>query len=203
MLPSIAAGQEFEAAYVLAAEAADWFPVWGRPTPWWEKAEDLSGFWGDTFIEAYGRANGMLPVVHFSFIDVGMTLSTPPSLPDATLNQHAWRNAYKRAVLDVVREVRPLYLSVGNEVNRWYEAHGAGAQDPNGFQHFVSLYEAIHDDVKIVSPDTIVFCVFAREIVSENREADLGPVEPTPDGQWRIRPDRPPIFQDWVLVLEA
>ncbi|MEM3660683.1 MAG: hypothetical protein QXU11_09800 [Thermoproteota archaeon] len=45
--------------------------------------------------------------------------------------------------------------------------------NPNGFQHFVSLYEEIYDAVKKLSPETKVFCTFAREIISENREADL------------------------------
>ncbi len=44
---------------------------------------------------------------------------------------------------------------------------------PNGFQHFVSLYEEVYDAVKEVSPETQVFCVFARESVATRREADL------------------------------
>ncbi len=58
-------------------------------------------------------------------------------------------------------------------MNRWYERYGADANDPDGFQHFVSLYEEVYDAVKGISPQTKVFCTFAREIVSENREADL------------------------------
>jgi hypothetical protein len=176
VLPSPAAGQDFAASHALAAQDAEWFPVWGRPTPFWEKAEDFSGAWGDEFIELYGRQNGMMPLVHFSFIADGMTLSTPPELPAATLSDPAWREAYREAVLDVVRAVRPLYLSVGNEVNRWHDAHGADPGDPDGFQHFVSLYEEIYDDVKAVSPETRVFCIFAREHVDEHREFDLDPV---------------------------
>lgn len=66
----------------------------------------------------------------------------------ATLSDGTWRNTYKEAVLDAVRAAKPLYLSPGNEVNRWYEQYGAGSDDPNGFQHFVSLYEDIYDAVK-------------------------------------------------------
>ncbi len=47
----------------------------------------------------------------------------------------------KKAVIDVVKSSRPLYLSIGNEVNRWYEKYGVEGSDPNGFQHYVSLYE--------------------------------------------------------------
>lgn len=76
-------------------------------------------------------------------------------------------------MLDVVRASRPYYLSVGNEVNRWYEKYGVNSSSPNGFQYYVSLYEEIYDEVKDLSPNTIVFCTFSREIVAENREADL------------------------------
>jgi hypothetical protein len=37
----------------------------------------------------------------------------------------------------------------------------------------VSLYEEIYAAVKELSPETRVFCTFAREIVAEFREADL------------------------------
>ena len=115
----------------------------------------------------------MFPLVHISFIGPNVTLVAPPDLEDATLSDSAWREAYKQAVFDVVRACKPLYLSVGNEVNKWYEKYGADANDPNGFQHFVNLYEEIYDCVKKLTPQTKVFCTFAREIVSENREADL------------------------------
>jgi hypothetical protein len=58
-------------------------------------------------------------------------------------------------------------------VNRWYEKYGVGENNPNGFQHYVNLYEEIYDAIKKLSPETKVFCTFAREIISENREADL------------------------------
>ncbi|MCW4012177.1 MAG: hypothetical protein NWF07_04200, partial [Candidatus Bathyarchaeota archaeon] len=78
---------------------------------------------------------------------------------------------YKQAVIDSVRVCRPVYLSVGNEVNRWYEHHGM--EGDNGFRNWITLYEEIYDEVKLISPETKVFCTFSREIVNENREADL------------------------------
>lgn len=115
----------------------------------------------------------MFPLVQVSFIGRGMTLVTPPGMEDATLSDPEWRAAYKQAVLDVVKASKLLYLSIGNEVNRWYERYGTDESDPNEFQHYVSLYEEIYDSVKEVSPHTKIFCTFAREIVDENREADL------------------------------
>ncbi len=171
-LPTPKEGQSFDEAYREAALYCDFAPVWGKPTPFFELADDLSGSWGTTFVEGYIRGNGMIPLVHLSFIDAGLTLKKPPGMEDATLADSEWREAYKNAALDVLKAARPLYLSLGNEVNRWYEKYGLN-ENPNGFQHYITLYEEIYDAVKEISPDTIVFCTFAREMVSENREADL------------------------------
>lgn len=173
VLPVPGNGQSFEEAYGQAAQYSDFSPVWGRPTPFYNLADDLSGSWGQLFIEGYIRGNGMFPLVHISFIGPDVTLVTPSGLEGATLSDTAWRQAYREAVLDVVRACKPLYLSIGNEVNRWYEKYGSDANDPNGFQNFVSLYEEVYEAVKELSPQSIVFCTFAREVISENREADL------------------------------
>lgn len=44
---------------------------------------------------------------------------------------------------------------------------------PNGFKNYVSFYEEIYEEVKNISPDTKVFCIFAGEIITESREANL------------------------------
>ncbi len=173
VLPAPGENQSFEEAYSQASRYSEFSPVWGRPTPFYNLASDLNGGWGETFVEEYVRGNHMFPIIQMSFIGPGVTLVTPPGMEGATLSDTEWRNAYKQASLDVVKASRPLYLSIGNEVNRWYEKYGAEEGDPNGFQHYVSLYEEIYDAVKRLSPETKVFCTFAREIVSENREADL------------------------------
>lgn len=171
VLPTPAKGQSFDDAYHQASESVEIVPIWGRPTPFYKLAEELDGSWGETFVEALTRGNGLTPLIHLSFVDVGLTLKAPPGLEGATMSDPDWRRAYKNAVLKVVIASRPLYLSVGNEVNRWYEKYGL--ESPNGFEHWVSLYEEIYDTVKELSPRTQVFCTFSREIVSENREADL------------------------------
>lgn len=172
-LPSLGEGQTLEQVYSQASENAELIPVWGRPTPFYNFASDLSGSWGNTFVETYVRGNDMVPIIHLSFIGSDWTLAVPPGMGDATLSDPAWRKAYETAALDVVRAAKPLFLSLGNEVNRWYEKYGAAEGDPNGFQNFVSLYHEVYDEVKKMSPQTNVFCTFAREVVPENREADL------------------------------
>ncbi len=173
MLPTPAQGQILDSAYAEARRFCEFVPVWGRPTRFYELADDLGGWWGETFVTKLIRDNGMFPLIHMSFIDTGLTLVTPPNLPNATLKDHNWRKAYLQAAVTVVRTIRPRFLSLGNEVNRWYERYGADSGNPNGFIHYVTLYNEIYDSVKAVSPQTEVFCVFSREIVSENRTADM------------------------------
>jgi hypothetical protein len=170
-LPSSSKDQSIDDAYQMASQSSEIVPIWGRPSPFYEMADELSGVWGEAFVEDLTRGNGMIPLIHFSFIDERLTLKIPPSLEGTTLSYPDWRFAYKNAILEAVIASEPLYLSVGNEVNRWYEEHGVDGSD--GFQHFVSLYEEIYDAVKELSPETRVFCTFSREIVDKNREADL------------------------------
>jgi hypothetical protein len=173
VLPIPSEGQSFEDAFKQASKDSEIVPVWGKPTPFYGLAADLSGSWGETFVKKYTRGNGMIPLIHLSFIGENMTLVTPPDMQNATLSDYRWREAYEKSVIAVVKNSKPLFLSIGNEVNRWYEKYGAEDGDPNGFQNFISLYNKIYDDVKALSPKTFVFCTFAREIVSEDREADL------------------------------
>ena len=172
-LPNAPSGTEMTAAYASAANTMEFVPVWGRPTPFYDLATDLSGGYGTLWVQQLIRDNGMFPVIHMSFLDAGVTLKAPPAMSGATLSSNEWREAYKQAALDIVRAAKPRYLSLGNEVNRWYEKYGAHAGDANGFQNWVSLYNETYDAVKALSPQTKVFCTFAREMVDQLREADL------------------------------
>ena len=171
VLPTPANNQSFDDAYAQAANYSEFVPVWGRPTPFYNLAAELNGSWGQTFVKQLIRGNGMIPIINLSFIGSGLTLVCPPTMENATLSDSAWRSAYKKAAIDVIKVAKPRFLSVGNEVNRWYEKYGKDG--PNGFINFVNLYEEIYDTIKKLSPETKVFCVFAREIVSENKEANL------------------------------
>lgn len=173
ILPTPGENQTFSEVCAQAAQYCEFVSVWGRPTPFYNLADDLNGEWDGTFVQEYIRNNGMFPIIHLSFFGPGVTLITPPGLEGATLDNPQWRDAYKRAALNCVKVTRPLYLSIGNEVNRWYEKYGAELGNPNSFQHYISLYEEIYDSIKEISPQTIVFCTFAREIVAEYRTANL------------------------------
>jgi hypothetical protein len=170
ILPTPFEEQNFDEAYRFASESCELIPIWGKPSPYWEKVEDLNGSWGKLFVEELTRGNNMAPLLHFSFIGENLSLSSPPRT-NYLLSNPEWRFQYKKAIIESVEVVKPKYLSIGNEVNRWYEKYGWDGD--NGFKYWVSLYEEIYYEVKELSPDTIVFCTFSREIVSENREADM------------------------------
>ena len=171
---------QFEGPYEQASQHAEFVNIWVGATGYgyWDLAEYLSGWWGDQFVERLVRGNGMFPIINLSFIDKDpgtglLILKVPDGMEGATLSDSEFRDAYKQGALDAVKASKPLYISIGNEVNRWYEQYGANDGDPNGFQQFVSLYEEIYDAVKELSPQTNVFCIFSREIVDGLREADL------------------------------
>ena len=63
----------------------------------------------------------MFPLVHLSFIGPGVAFVRPPDMENTNLSYPKWRDTYKQAALDVIEASRPPYLSLGNEVNRWYE----------------------------------------------------------------------------------
>ncbi|MGC9043266.1 MAG: hypothetical protein ACP5KG_05355 [Myxococcota bacterium] len=179
-LPVPTNGESFADAYAKQSGYSEFVPVWGQPTPFYALAEVLSGSWGEEFVDGYIRGNRMFPLINMSFIDEDIThkditLISPPEIGNATLSNPMWRAAYKKAAIDIVKASHPLLFSLGNEVNRWYEKYGMDGE--NGFSHYISLYEEIYDEVKKLSPDTKVYCVFAREIVSKNRVADMSVIK--------------------------
>ncbi len=179
ILPVPADGESLDSAYLNVSSYSQFVPIWGRPSPFYNLSDDLSGPWGDTFVDDLVRGNGMFPLVHLNFYrEEGgqLVLDSPANISSPSLNDTAWRNAYKKAALDVLNTERPRYISIGNEVNRWFEEYGTTDQD-NGFNLYVSLYEEIYLELKEVSPDTQVFCTFSREMVSEGREANLSVLE--------------------------
>lgn len=177
VLPMPGDNQSIEEGYKQTAQYADYSPIW-------EQSIGASGFWDyavnledGIFLKKMFNGNNLIPLISFSFLDKNqdgkVILKTPPDIINPTLSNIQWRQKFKKSIIDTVKMTKPQFIVVGNEVNRWYEEYGADPSDPNGFQNFVSLYEEIYDEVKKISPNTSVFPVFAREMVSDLKEADL------------------------------
>lgn len=116
VLPSTAQGQSLEDAYTKAAQYSEFVPVWGRPTPFYNLADDLGGGWGEIFVKQLIRNRGMFPIVHLSFFGEGVTLVTPPGMEEASLIDSGWRAEYKKAAESLPVEDEALCL-----VNAYYK----------------------------------------------------------------------------------
>lgn len=164
-------GVSFDSIYKYSSSFTHIVPVWGKPSQFYKIYEDISGTWGDYFVKTLIRGNGMIPLIHFNFYGKEEIIISPSDIANPTLSNKKWRDEYKKAILDVLKEIKPKYISVGNEVNKWLNKYGLDGE--NGFYNWITLYEEIYDAIKKLSPNTKVFCTFAREIVKENREADM------------------------------
>ena len=64
---------------------------------------------------------------------------------------------FRQTAVSIAEQYQPLYLALGNEINRHYD------HDPQGFAAFVAAYSDIYDAIKAVSPRTLVFTIFQLE----------------------------------------
>lgn len=64
---------------------------------------------------------------------------------------------FKKVVLAVAKKHKPYILILGVEGNRFYE------KSPKGYNDFVNVYKEIYDEVKKISPDTMMATNFQLE----------------------------------------
>ncbi len=83
----------------------------------------------------------------------------PPAIADHDFSSPDVRQALRLQALIVAQEAKPTYLSLGVEVNGYYESN------PADFANFVSLHKEIYDEIKAVSPDTVVMASFNLEAI--------------------------------------
>lgn len=109
--------------------------------------------------------------------ETGQLAGLPPEAAGADFSDPRLRRAFLTYAQYVTVNYRPKYLALGLEVNRYF------AQDPEGFGHFVSLYEEAYDRVKALSPETLIFPAFQMEEL-----AGLLPVDNPLPPQWQLIP---------------
>ncbi|MDY6827730.1 MAG: hypothetical protein SVV67_11340, partial [Bacillota bacterium] len=90
VLPLPKEGQSFDNVNMQASEYAEFVPAWGRPTPFYDFADDLSGSWEQAFVEQYIRGNDMFPLIHISFIGAEWAVKPLPGKSNATLSDPEW-----------------------------------------------------------------------------------------------------------------
>lgn len=81
----------------------------------------------------------------------------PKELKGKTFQDEELRRIFRRAARTLAERYQPKYMSLASEFNTYYTHH------PEELDAFVQLYSECYDDIKEVSPDTMVFVTFQYE----------------------------------------
>lgn len=127
----------------------------------WSDSPEKSGEIPSVVSTVYGLAGqyAFIPVIALGFFD---------DMPDGSLKASIQlgdpveRAKFQQTALAIVKKFQPLYLGLGVEVNRYFEA------TPSDFENYLTLYAETYDAVKAVSPQTKVFAIFQLEMIKGN-----------------------------------
>jgi len=152
--------RSFQDAYDLGGVVSftgkvDWYYAEG-------KSDEESQIWADW--QWQGVAVDYFNLETFPQLDPYQTRRGPiPYLPpEIQYNSFAdplLREAYKRAALLTVQLQQPRWINLAMEINSYYE------QRAWDFPNFVSLFKETRDQIKAISPDTMVFVSFQYELL--------------------------------------
>ncbi|NOT00716.1 MAG: hypothetical protein HOP29_08820 [Phycisphaerales bacterium] len=81
----------------------------------------------------------------------------PPELQGRDFSDPLVTEPIKRMALQAAIQLRPTYLSLGVEINGYYEAH------PDDFLNFVALHHETYDEIKAAAPQVQVIAAFNLE----------------------------------------
>ena len=87
---------------------------------------------------------------------------------------------YLALTKDFVQQHKPSYLGVGIEVDILYQ------KNRTSFQEFVSLYNQVYDEVKSVSPETLVFTIFQYEKMNGLDGGLYGGINDANNTEWQL-----------------
>ena len=151
----------------------DWIDHFSGHAPW-GRIIAFHCNWRDD-VESAGQAPALASVAvtaadQYGFTPaVGLGWAGGGGEPDLTSESdpqdNSWgnqetRDEYLFMVAEFAREHQPPFLFLGNETNSYYRTHSAAE-----WALWVSEYCACYDSVKTVSPNTVVFTVFAYELM--------------------------------------
>ncbi len=119
------------------------------------------------------------------------TLSSklPDELAGSTFASPAIREAFVREAVARVEWYQPRYVCLAMEINAYYE------QQPEDFDHFVSLFAEARQAIKDVSPEAIVFVSFQYEQLLGRFGGEAGQIIHEP--HWKLLEKFEP-YQDAV-----
>lgn len=168
-LPPELTEESYEEAFQLFGEAGDVVLI-QRVPPWDELLSDeISKQTAQTTTREaeLAEANGLGVFFAIDATDVSSGRSELAGLPDELqgvgFEDRRVRDALVAYAQYVAVNYRPRYLAFGVEMNSYYD------NQPQDFEHFVTLYREAYDGVKEVAPDTMVFPTFQLERLQGRR----------------------------------
>ncbi len=160
------------------SDFADFFPkakqaggllTWAGP---WEQLSDPAGAPAVTL--TLGKQQGL---------EVGIITELPPE----DVNNQAKRDAFSAAILAFAEKHKPVYLGLGNELNRDTDAQVTA---------FASLFAELAPEIKRVSPHTLVFPVFQYEEMKGLQGGLFGKTNDPANAEWGMLS----VFPDAELI---
>jgi len=91
----------------------------------------------------------------------------PPTIQGRTFADPMVREGIRRWIRYLVDELNPDWLNVAVEINMYERAN------PEDYPNLVSLYRELYEEVKLASPDTVVFASFQMELADPLAAGDL------------------------------
>ncbi len=171
-LPSELTEESYAHTFELAASSGEVILI--QRTPPWE--EMLTGNLSDETVRATQREtelaeeHGLDLFVAIDPTDVAERRSQLADLPDdlrgAGFADEQVRRAFIAYAQYVAENYRPKYLALGVEINSYQQ------QQPEDFEHFVTVYHEAYEAVKDLSPETLVFPIFQLETLQAILPAD-------------------------------
>jgi hypothetical protein len=154
--PNFSSDEYFE-AYELAAEVAEITPIWGGES-WEGRTEKLTKSRTIEGLGVYGLEPMITMEPHTVVLGQG-----GPRIDVEDLDNQEFRQRWINELKLLLETFEVEYLSLGNEINIYYEL--AGEEE---FDKYVDFYRFTYDEVKKISPETKVFVVFSLTQVEEN-----------------------------------
>lgn len=180
-LPPELTEQSYEDTFALAGSAGEVILIQRTP-PW---AELIAGHISEETVQTTRREvelaeeHGLDIFVAIDPTDSAERRSRLAGLPEdlrgAGFGDEQVQQAFLAYARYVAEQYQPKYLALGVEINGYQQHH------PEDFERFVVLYHQAYDEVKQISPETLVFPTFQLEEL----QGLLPPGEPLPP-QWYV-----------------
>ena len=182
-LPSDLTEESYADAFELAASVGEVILI--RRSPPWDELLTAGPFPSDETAEATQRETRLADDYGLDVLvaidatgvseETGQLAGLPEEQRGAGFADEAVRKGFISYAQYIAVNWHPRYLALGVDVNRYYR------QNPEDFEHFVSVYQEAYEAIKAQAPETLVFPTFQLEEMQGRLPLD-GPHDP----QWAL-----------------